>query len=196
MWTTLQIVFGILGILLAWGADRLSLPILMYAGFACFGLAASAMGWEAIFTQQIQLGSRRRGNRQTYTGIAAVLHGIQFNLIGLFLIGISLVTYLNEQDQISGREIFLQFVRRPGIPLLVFGMLLLMQAVITLTGSRESKQGTGWIAIMNLISRLLPGVILVVLGLGALWLGVFEILAPDAFDEMGGGFLEVLYGLR
>jgi hypothetical protein len=50
---------------------------------------------------------------------------------------------------------------------------------------------------MNLlISRLLPGGILVVLGLGALWLGVFEIIAPDTFDEMGGGFLEVLYGLR
>jgi hypothetical protein len=196
MWTTLQIVFGILGLLLVWGGDRLSLPILGYAGIACLGLAASAIGWEAIFTGQIQLGSRRRGNRQTYTGIAAVLHGIQFNLLGLFLIGISLVIYLNEQDQLSGREIFLQFVRRPGIPLVVFGLLLLMQAVITLTGSRESKQGTGFIAIMNLVSRLLPGVILVGLGLGALGLGLFEIAAPNVFDEQGGGFLEMLYGLR
>ena len=196
MWTTLQIVFVILGLLLVWGADRLLLPILSYAGIACLGLAASAMGWEAIFTQQIQLGSRRRGYRRTYTGIAAVLHGVQFNLLGLFLIGLSLMMYLNEQDQFSGRGIVLQFVRRPGIPLLVFGMLLLMQAVITLTGSRESKQSTGWIAIMNLISRLLPGSILVLLGMGALWLGVFEIIAPDTFDEMGGGFLEVLYGLR
>ncbi|HEU0297069.1 MAG TPA: hypothetical protein VFR47_30295 [Anaerolineales bacterium] len=197
MWTTLQIVFGILGILLAWGGDKLSLPILTYAGIACFGLAASALGWEAIFTQQIQLGSRRRGNRQTYTGIAAVLHGIQFNLIGLFLIGISLVIYLNEQDQISGRGIFLQFVRRPGIPLLVLGMLLLMQAVITLTGSHELRQGPRWVVIMNLlVSRFLPGVILVVLGLGAMWLGTVEIMAPEAFDERGGGFLEVLYGLR
>lgn len=197
MWTTLQIVFGILGILLAWGGDKLSLPILTYAGIACFGLAASALGWEAIFTQQIQLGSRRRGNRQTYTGIAAVLHGIQFNLIGLFLIGISLVMYLDEQDQISGRGIFLQFVRRPGIPLVLFGMLLLMQAVIILIGSHQLRQGPRWVVIMNLlVSRLLPGVILVVLGLGAMWLGTVEIMAPEAFDERGGGFLEVLYGLR
>jgi hypothetical protein len=72
-----------------------------------------------------------------------------------------------------------------------------MQAVITLTGARELSQGPRWIIIMNLlISRLLPGGILVVLGLGALWLGVFEIMAPETFDEMGGGFLEAIYGLR
>jgi hypothetical protein len=105
--------------------------------------------------------------------------------------------YLNDQEQISGRAIFLQFVRRPGIPLLVFGGLLLIQAAITLIGSHEIKQGPRWIVIMNLlISRLLPGGILVVLDLGALWLGTVEIMAPDTFDQMGGGFLEVLYGLR
>jgi hypothetical protein len=27
-------------------------------------------------------------------------------------------------------------------------------------------------------------------------LGVFELLAPGRFDEMGGGFLEVLYGIK
>ena len=26
-------------------------------------------------------------------------------------------------------------------------------------------------------------------------LGLFEILAPETFDQMGGGFLEVLYGV-
>jgi hypothetical protein len=49
---------------------------------------------------------------------------------------------------------------------------------------------------MNLVSRLLPGIILLGLGLGALGLGLFEIAAPNVFDEQGGGFLEVLYGLR
>jgi len=140
-------------------------------------------------------GSRRRGSRQTYSGLPAMLQGIQFNLIGIFLIVISAIAYLKYQS--VGREIFLQFVRHPGIPLLFFGMIMLMQAVITLTGSHELRQGPRWLVIMNLlISRLLPGGILVVLGLGALWLGVFEIIAPVTFDERGGGFLEVLYGLR
>lgn len=192
MWTTLQIIFGVLGILLALGGDRLSMPILLYAGVACFGLASIAIGWEAIVTRQFRWGRRRSGTRETYTGLAAVLHGVQFNLIGLFLIGLSFSTYIN-----NGREIFLQFVRRPGVPLLILGALCLMQAVISLTGSHEQRQGPRWMVAMNLVAaRLLPGIILIVIGVGAAWLGVFEIIAPEAFDEMGGGFLEVLYGLR
>lgn len=72
-----------------------------------------------------------------------------------------------------------------------------MQAVIVLVGSHELSQGPRWIVILNLlVSRLLPGGILVVLGVGAIGLGLFEIIAPARFDEMGGGFLEVIYGLK
>ena len=92
---------------------------------------------------------------------------------------------------------FCKWYATPGLPLIVFGVLLLMQAVITLVGAHELREGPNWVLILNLlISRLLPGIILVVLGVGALMLGLFEIIAPDAFDAMGGGFLEVLYGLR
>jgi hypothetical protein len=195
MFRTVQIIFGVIGLLAVFAGDRFSMPVLLYGGIVCFGFMAMAIGWEAIITQCMVTGSRRRGSRQTYSGLPATLQGIQFNLIGIFLIVISAMTYLNYQS--AGREIFLQFVRRPGIPLLFFGMIMLMQAVITLTGSHELRQGPRWLVIMNLlISRLLPGGILVVLGLGALWLGVFEIIAPVTFDERGGGFLEVLYGLR
>ena len=197
MWTTIQIILGAVGLLLVWGAEKLSMPVLGNLGIFFLGLTAMALGWEGIITRRMVIGRRRSGNRQTYTGLPAVLQGVQFNLTGLFLIGASLMMYLEEQDQFSGRQFFLQFVRRPGLPLLVFGGLLLMQAAITLIGSHEIKQGQRWVVIMNLlISRLLPGGILVVLGLGALWLGTVEIVAPDTFDKMGGGFLEVLYGLR
>jgi len=192
MWTTLQIIFGLLGILLAFGGDRLSMPILTNLGIACLGLASIAIGWEAILTRYIRLGSRRRGTRSTYTGLAAILHGIQFNLLGLFLIGLGIFT-----DFHAWREVFLQFVRRPGLPLMLIGALCLMQAIIALSGSLEDRQGARWLVVMNLvISRLLPGIILVVIGLGALGLGMLEFVAPAAFDEMGGGFLETLYGLR
>lgn len=195
MWTTVQIVLGLLGILLIFGGEKLSMPILGTVGMVCFGLAAIAFGWEAILTRQMVTGSRRSGSRQTYTGLPAILQGIQLNLLGVFLIGISAMMYLNYQN--TWREIFLQIVRRPGIPLLGFGMLMLMQAAINLIGSHELRQGERWLVILNLlVSRLLPGGILIVLGLGAMSLGVFEIIAPERFDEMGGGFLEVLYGLR
>jgi hypothetical protein len=195
LFRTVQIIFGVLGLLLAFGADRLSMPVLLYGGIVCFGFMALAIGSEAIATREIVVGSRRRGTRQTYTGVPAVLQGIQFNLLGLFLIWLSAFLYL--KGEVSGREIFLDFVRRPGIPLVVMGVLLLMQAVSMSWGSLETRGDKGWLAVVSfLFSRLLPRLILTLLGIGALGLGLFEIAAPTAFDEMGGGFLEMLYGLR
>jgi hypothetical protein len=193
MWTTIQIILGLLGILLVFGGDRLSIPFLGYAGIACLGLTSWAIGWEAIITRQIVIGRRRHGNRQTYTGLPAILQGIQFNLLGLFLIAISFMLYTN----LNGRELALQMARHPGLALILFGALCLLQAVITLVGPHELQDGPRWIVTMNLlISRLLPGTILVLIGLGMTGLGLFEILAPETFDQMGGGFLEVIYGVR
>ena len=88
-------------------------------------------------------------------------------------------------------------MRRPGLPLIALGMLVLMQAVIHLWGSLEQREGPRGEVIFDLfISRLLPGGILVLIGFAALGLGLFEIAAPNVFDTMGGGFLETLYGLR
>ena len=43
MWTTIQIILGLLGVLFLLGGDRLSMPILSYAGMAGLGLAAMAI---------------------------------------------------------------------------------------------------------------------------------------------------------
>jgi hypothetical protein len=91
----------------------------------------------------------------------------------------------------------MQMARHPGLPLILFGLLCLMQSVITLIGSPELQEGMHWVVVMNLlVSRLLPGIILVVIGVGMTGLGLFEIAAPQAFDQMGGGLLEVLYGIK
>jgi hypothetical protein len=139
------------------------------------------------------IGRRRHGNRQTYTNLPAILQGVQFNLLGFFLIVVSIMLYKN----LNGRELMLQMARHPGLPFILFGALCLMQSVITLIGPHELQDGPRWIVIMNLlISRLLPGLILVLIGLGMTGLGLFEILAPEAFDKLGGGFLEALYGIK
>ena len=193
MWTSLQIILGLLSLLLVFVGDRFSIPSLGYLGIACLGLTSAVIGWEAIFTQHMVIGRRRHGNRQTYTGLPAILQGIQFILLGLFLWSISFMLY----TKMNGRELVLQMARHPGLPLILFGAFCLMQSAITLIGFHELQAGPRWIVIMNLlISRLLPGIILVLVGLGMTGLGVFEILAPETFDQMGGGFLEVLYGLK
>jgi len=192
---TVEIIFAVLGLALAWGSDRLSMPVLLYAALACFGFMALAIGSEAIVRREIVIGSRRRGSRRTYTGLAAVMQGIQFNIVGLALLWISASLYITGGANV--REIFQQFIRRPGIPLIVIGLLFLMQAVSAIWGSVEARHDAGWVAVLSFVfTRLLPGLIFTLLGVGALGAGLFEIVSPTAFDEMGGGLLEMLYGVR
>jgi len=192
MWTTIEIVFGVLSLLLVFVGDKLSIPILSDAGIACLGLTSMVIGWEAIIRRRIVIGRRRHGIRQTYTGIAAMLQGVEFNLLGLFLIAIAIMLYGN----MNARELGVQIARHPGLPLIVFGMLCLIQSVITIIGPLDSQEGSRSTLIIDWLARFLPGIILVVLGLGLMGLGLFEIVAPVAFDQIGGRLLESLYGIK
>ena len=188
-WTIVQVSVFVIGFLFAFAGDKLSMPALMYGGITLFGVAAFLIGMEAAIMQRIVLGHRRYN--ETYVGFAAYAQGMQFMMIGIFFIGASFLAYFD-----TGRDIFLQYVRRPWPVLVVVGFYCLMQAVIAFGGYEEAKQGTRWIVVLNLItSRLLPGVILVVIGLGLLALGLLDLTAPVLFDKLGGGFLEALYGI-
>jgi len=189
-WTTVQLVVFAVGLALAFAGEKFSIELLTYGGISLFGVAAFLIGLEAAITQRIVLG-RSRYN-ETYTGLSAYAQGIQFCMLGIFFIAVSIAAYFN-----TGDALFDYFVRRPGWLLITFGVYCLMQAVIAIAGYQEEKLGPRWIVIMNLFaSRLLPGIILVVIGLGATGLGLFEVVAPALFDKMGGGFLEVLFGVK
>jgi hypothetical protein len=142
------------------------------------------LGWEAMITRQVFLRRRRGGPRRPYSGLAAFIKGIQFNLLGLLFVVLAVMMNTN----IDGRGLFLQMVRRPGLPLVFIGGLVLVEAVVHLAGTSEMRQcSSGTVTANLMVSRLVPGLIL---------LGLFEIAAPDVFDERGGGLLETLYGLR
>jgi hypothetical protein len=188
-WSIIQIGLAVVAFLLAFAGDKLSIPIMLYSGIALFGVTAIVIGLEAMLTQRIVL-SRQRNYSETYLGFAAYAQGVQFSLIGLFFIVTSIAAYLD-----NGRDIFLHLVKRPWSVLVVFGTYCLMQAVIAIGGSVEQKEGTRWVVMLDFfVGRLLPGAILIVIGLGALGLGLFEFVAPAQFDALGGGFLEVLFG--
>ena len=192
MWTTLEAVLGLLSLALVFLGDKLSIPLLRDAGIACLGLTSIVIGWQAIISRRIVLGRRRHGSRQTYTGLAAILQGVEFNLLGLFLIVVAIMFLEN----LNAHELALQMAQHPGLPLMVFGMLCLLQSGITLIGPLDSQEGPRWTLIIGWMARFLPGILLVVLGLAMLGVGMFEILAPEAFDKMGGGLLEALYGIK
>ena len=189
LWSRIQIGLAVVAFLLAFLGDKLSSPALLYAGIAMFGVAAIVVGMEAMITQRIVL-SRNRNYSETYLGFAAYAQGVQFSIIGIFFIVAALAAYLD-----NGRDLFLHFVRRPWSVLVVFGVFCLMQAIIAIGGSVEQKQGSRFAVMLDLfVGRLLPGVILIVIGLGALGLGLFEFVAPAQFDALGGGLLEVMFG--
>lgn len=189
LWSRIQIGLAVVAFLLAFLGDKLSSPALLYAGIAMFGVAAIVVGMEAMITQRIVL-SRNRNYSETYLGFAAYAQGVQFSIIGIFFIVAALAAYLD-----NGRDLFLHFVRRPWSVLVVFGVFCLMQAIIAIGGSVEQKQGSRFAMMLDLfVGRLLPGVILIVIGLGALGLGLFEFVAPAQFDALGGGLLEVMFG--
>ena len=189
-WTIVQVSIFVIGFLLAFAGDKLSNSLLTYGGISLFGIAAFLIGMEAAITRRIVLG-RRRYN-ETYVGLPAYAQGVQFMMIGAFFIFVSFLAYFD-----TGRDMFLHLVHRPWPVLLTIGVYCLMQAVIAIGSFEESKQGTRWTVILNLLtSRLLPGVILIVIGLGAVVLGFLDLTLPVVFDKLGGGFLEVLYGLN
>jgi len=190
IWTTAQVSIFVIGFLLAFAGDKLSSPLMIYGGISLFGVAAFLIGTEAAITRRIVIG-RRRYN-ETYVGFPAYAQGVQFMMVGTFFILVSFLAYFD-----TGRDIFLHLVRRPWPVLLTLGIYCLMQAAIAIGSYEEAKQGTRWIVILNLLtSRLLPGVILIVIGLGAVALGMLDLTVPAVFDKMGGGFLEMLYGLN
>lgn len=189
LWSVIQIGLAVIAFLLAFSGEKLDVPILLYAGISVFGIAAIVVGMEAMITRRIVL-SRQRNYSETYLGLAAYAQGVQFSILGIFFIGASMAAYLD-----NGRELFLYLVRRPWSVLVVFGVYCLMQAIISIGGSVERKQGSRFAVMLDLfVGRLLPGFILIVIGLGALGLGLFEFFLPAQFDALGGGFLEVLFG--
>lgn len=192
-WTVLQLSTAAIAVISLIGGEKLSLPILTTAGIAILGVTAILVGLEGIIKRRIVLGSRyNRYGVETYLGLAATAQGMLFLFLGAFFVAVAVVAYLN-----TGRSLFLYFVRNPGLPLLIFGVGCFLAATVAIFGSVEQKQGAKWIILLDLLtSRLLPGLILILLGLAATLLGLFEIVAPHAFDQLGGGFLEVLFGAR
>jgi hypothetical protein len=189
--TFLAIVVALIGALLLFLGQRLALDILTYAGFSVMGVVAILFGLQAIVTRQMLQTSRySRHATETYVGVAAIAQGIILIMMGLLFIGLALAAYLNR-----GRELFLHFVRHPGLILLIFGLFLLLVAISAIIGTVEEKEGGRFELLLNLLaSRLLPGLILLALAAAAIALGLLEITSPQAFDQLGGGFLEVLFG--
>ena len=188
--TTLIITAAILGICSVLVGQIFSISILNFIGIIFLSDAGILIGVEAIRKQIFFEKSRyNRKETETYIGFAAIIRGILVILLGLFLSTISVLVYFD-----IGQPIFLYFVRRPGILLIICGFYFLLTALGTILGYAEQRQGPKWNVFLELIAgRMLPGIILLVIALITIGFGAVEIAAPEYFDMLGGGLLELLF---
>lgn len=179
-----------LGVLLMIGGDRLGILALLHGGLTLIGLGFMVGGGGAIVTRRYVL--RRRGfSGAAYYGLGALLYGIILVWIGVWVISAAGVLFLD-----VGQAVFRAVIRRPGFVLVNVAVVVLASGGVALAGPAESQPGqnTGWF--LNMISTLahaIPALLLLVLGLALLGLGVLEITSPATFDQIGGGFLELLF---
>lgn len=184
---------AVIGFVCALLGERMEISLLTTTGFCCLGAVSVWIGIEVMITRRIVGPSRydRRAS-ETYIGIAAIAQGIELVLLGVFFAGGAILAQLD-----LGAPLFQLLIRRPGVLLLVFGVTCLTAAVTVSVGYLEQKETSRFAYILDLLtSRLLGGIILVAIGVGAIGLGLLEVFAPDLFDAWGGGYLEVLYGIR
>lgn len=182
--TFLQIVLGFAGLLAVWAGYELSRPPLFGLGAVLLAGMMIAMGISAFRTREHQTARMSvnvpHGGPFTFRGTAAVLKGTVFILLGVAGLAAAL-TWTLEMEQAALHHL----TRRPGLALLGVGALLASWGSARILGAVE------WRASLGDILRTLPerysGLLMVILGLGAASVGLWEILDPAAFDRLIAG---------
>lgn len=190
-WGVAQVAAGVAGLACAAVASALDMPSLFPTGMALFALALGLAGAEGVVTRRMEVPSRAyRYRTEAYTGIGAVASGLLYMAMGAFFM---FLAYLIAVD--GGGGTLRYFARRPGVVLLFFAAVCAAGAVAAAAGTLEDRTGPKWIVTLTLMtSRLLPAAIAAAIAVLTAALGLYEMTAPEQFDAMGGGFLEMLFG--
>ncbi len=184
------IIVGIISIILAIIAYILKSNSFSDIAIFSFSITSLLIGLDAILSKKIIMPSRySRKLSETYIGIAAIAQGITFLILAVFLFYLNYLILTN-----TGQNFFNLIIKRPGAVLIIIGIYISSYSIIAFVGYKEQKQTTKFVYYLDLIaSRLLPGIILLLWGLGFTVLGIIEISNPTYFDSIGGGFIELLF---
>lgn len=178
---TAGVGIGLVGLILAVNLDqdRFIPPALLILGVGLF-----TAGVEAAFTHRVGV-LTRLGTNRPYWGVAARPWSFFFMLLGAGLAFAGLMTMIG-----LGENLQAVFLRRPGMVLLSTGSALLAVGVATLIGPPEWR--VSLLQILVHIPHRFGGLLMAGVGLGAVVLGVFEIIAPSAFDSWVQSILPVV----
>lgn len=184
--TYLQIGLGSAGLLSVWAGHKLSRPSLYGLGIALLAGMMIAMGIAAVRTREHQTARMSvnlpHGGPFTFRGTAAVLKGAVFIVLGVAGLAAALTWTLGmEQAALH------YLARRPGLALLGAGALLAGWGSARVLGAVEWRASPG--EFLRTLPERYSGVLMILLGVGAAGIGLWEILDPSAFDRLVSGIL-------
>ncbi len=177
---------GALGLLAVWGGYALPHRTLTLLGAALLSGMLVAMGIEAIGKREYRTARvdvhLPHGGSFTFRGAAAILKGAAFILLGAAgFVAVLIVAAGQEQDALR------LALRRPGLVLFGAGALLAGWGSARVLGAVEWR--ASWWELVRTLPERYSGLLMILAGLGAAGVGLWEILDPVAFDEWMAGIL-------
>lgn len=166
---------------LLWLAQRVTLPPVFWYGMAILGgLAVVALGVDDIRTRRSAYLYDEGARSQTYYGLSAMLWGVFWVLVGGGMVVGALVLWMG-----LGQPLLDWLRLRPGPALILAGLMLVLYGLPSFLGAVEER-GSAGVLLASLPGRLF-NLALVAAGLAAIGLGVWELVAPDAYDALWQG---------
>lgn len=166
------IVVGAIGMV---AAKFYYLPKGVHLGLFLIGVGFALGGLESLVTRRMSFRFSTRGG-EAYAGAPAVIWGLIALLIGAAVIASA---YLMEQGLWRSAVDYL--ARRPGPAIIAFGFLFI--GVGTLLMFNRRSHGIVWMLIVR-VPKTLLGVVLIVAGLLAIGVGLWELFHPRAFSRL------------
>ncbi len=171
----------LLAVALVYIGDKLVLSRMQAIGAAILGFGLVAVGLESIraryFDIGVDPGNLLSSSRFKFRGTGAIFWGLLFLTLGLGTVAAAGVIFF---DLGGAAERLLS--DRPGIVIAPLGFIFLCTAVGWLSGD-EQMNASVLMFIVTLPHRI-GAVITLLFALAVLGVGLFELVAPEAFDQI------------
>lgn len=153
-------------------------------GITSAGLALMLGGIMAMATGELALFRGQYGVTRD-SGLTARLFGLALSLIGGSLLAVAAARLMGLDDNLGSF-----FRDRPGFVMVPVGVLLLAIGVANLVGAWNRRESL--LGIFRSLQNWAAGLFFLLIGVGLVGLGLFEVAAPQSFDQLINSFFDPL----